>query len=311
MADNTWAADINGDEDEDEALRIAIAMSLGRDPGEREDRPTAKARVVDLTQDSDEGSTTDSGDDLVEVDGGAGSSKPASNSNNPPAPAPPAETSTLSALGLDRKKMEEERLARLSKRKAAELGEGVQPPSRPSQRPKTEDAPPLPSAAAALAKKQTTHPAKPTMAPPSSPSATQLSSSSTPHQPPLPFPQGTIKKTWAYGQPRHGDDIKIEEVLQKQQLQLAVLSSFQWDEEWLLSRVDLARTKLVLVAFASDERQVRLSSSFFLGLGWSRGRVSLLMVGLSRKRRCAAMCPATGSGSVSRPWGPWGPCTPS
>ncbi len=263
MADNmNWAADINGDEDDDEALRIAIAMSLGRDPGEREERPSAKARVVDLTQDSDDDSTTDSGDDIVEVGCGAGPSKPDANSNNPSAPLPPAETSTLSALGLDRKKMEEERLARLSKRKAAQLGEDVQPAPRPTQRLKTESA-------AALVNKQKEQPAEPTAAPPSSSAAT-ASSSSTPRSAPLPFPQGVVKKTWAYGQPRQGDDIKIEEVLQKQQLQLAVLSSFQWDEEWLLAKVDLARTKLILIAFATDEAQVR--GSDFLWGGCAAGR---------------------------------------
>jgi hypothetical protein len=72
----------------------------------------------------------------------------------------------------------------------------------------------------------------------------------------LTFPRGVVKKTWAFGQPRQGDDIKIEEVLQKHQLELAVLSSYQWDEEWLLSKIDLARTKLILVAFAVDDAQV-------------------------------------------------------
>ena len=257
MAGNmNWAAEINGDEDDDEALRLAIALSLGRDPGEREERPSAKAGVVDLTQDSDDGSTTDSGDDLVEVDGGAGPSQPVSSSNNPPAPPPPPETPTLSALGLDRRKMEEERLARLSKRKASQLAGDVPPPPRPTQRPKTDHAPPPPSAATSLAKKQKEQPAEP----PTSPSS---SSAPAPRSTHLPFPQGVVKKTWAYGQPRQGDDIKIEEVLQKQQLELAVLSSFQWDEEWLLAKVDLARTKLILVAFASGEAQVR--DPFFWG----------------------------------------------
>ncbi|KAL2124163.1 hypothetical protein VTJ04DRAFT_528 [Mycothermus thermophilus] len=71
----------------------------------------------------------------------------------------------------------------------------------------------------------------------------------------VPFPRGLVKKTWAFGQPRRGDDIKIEEVLQKGQLQLAVLSSYQWDEEWLLSKIDISRTKLILVAYAADEIQ--------------------------------------------------------
>lgn len=309
MAGNmNWAAEINGDEDDDEALRLAIALSLGRDPGEREERPSAKAGVVDLTQDSDDGSTTDSGDDLVEVDGGAGPSQPVSSSNNPPAPPPPPETPTLSALGLDRRKMEEERLARLSKRKASQLAGDVPPPPRPTQRPKTDHAPPPPSAATSLAKQQKEQLAVP-------PTAPSSSSAPAPRSTHLPFPQGVVKKTWAYGQPRQGDDIKIEEVLQKQQLELAVLSSFQWDEEWLLAKVDLARTKLILVAFASGEAQVR--DPFFWGGfccwwvcagGWFANGVFLAV---GRGRRCGPMCPATGSGSVSRPCSTWGRCTPS
>ncbi|KAJ4304454.1 hypothetical protein N0V88_002067 [Collariella sp. IMI 366227] len=67
--------------------------------------------------------------------------------------------------------------------------------------------------------------------------------------------EGVVKKTWAYGQPRRGDDIKLEEVFQKHQLQLAVLSSYQWDEEWLFSKIDIAKAKVILIAFAASEKQ--------------------------------------------------------
>jgi hypothetical protein len=43
------------------------------------------------------------------------------------------------------------------------------------------------------------------------------------------YPNGVVKKTWAFGYDRQGDDIKIEEVLQKSDLELAVLSAFQLD----------------------------------------------------------------------------------
>ncbi|KAF4120288.1 Tyrosyl-DNA phosphodiesterase [Geosmithia morbida] len=69
------------------------------------------------------------------------------------------------------------------------------------------------------------------------------------------FRDGAVKKTWAYGYPRTEDDIKIEEVLQRDQLELAVLSSFQWDDEWLMSKVDMLRTRLLLVAYAADQDQ--------------------------------------------------------
>lgn len=45
------------------------------------------------------------------------------------------------------------------------------------------------------------------------------------------YPDGVVKKTWAYGFPRTGDDIKLEEVIQRENLQLAVLSAFQIDTD--------------------------------------------------------------------------------
>jgi hypothetical protein len=49
------------------------------------------------------------------------------------------------------------------------------------------------------------------------------------------YPNGVVKKTWAFGYDRKGDDIKIEEVFQKNDLQLAVLSSFQIDADCMPS----------------------------------------------------------------------------
>lgn len=72
----------------------------------------------------------------------------------------------------------------------------------------------------------------------------------------VPFPRGVVKRTWVRGYERSVDDIKIEEVLQKDKLLLALFSSFQWDEPWLLSKVDILRTKVLLAAFAPNESQV-------------------------------------------------------
>ncbi|KFA52919.1 hypothetical protein S40293_00945 [Stachybotrys chartarum IBT 40293] len=128
-----------------------------------------------------------------------------------------ADKPTFGTLPLDRRQMEQERLQRLAKRRRVSSGDEVV------------EVPP---------------PKKPAPSKPSSQSAAAL-----------PFPNGTIKRTWARGYPRTPDDIKIEEVLQKDQLILAVLSSFQWDEEWIMSKVNLATTKLLLLAFASDDAQ--------------------------------------------------------
>jgi hypothetical protein len=52
-----------------------------------------------------------------------------------------------------------------------------------------------------------------------------------------------VKKTWAYGYPRE-DDIKIEEVFQKADLELAVLSAFQVEPEWVESKLNQT-TKII------------------------------------------------------------------
>ena len=66
------------------------------------------------------------------------------------------------------------------------------------------------------------------------------------------FPDGAVRKTWAYGCPRQ-DDIKIEEVLQKDDLELAVLSAYQWDDEWILRKINLRKTKVICVVQAETE----------------------------------------------------------
>lgn len=273
MADNRAMS--NGSDDEDEDLRIAIALSLGQDPRKRPGG-AGKAGPIDLTQDDD---STDSGDGEGGDDEDAKEvvqAEPAAVKTSAQKPAVPAGP-ILSYLGLDRKKMEEERLARLSKRKASELGDA--PPSRQAQRPRTAAGPPSLLSRAAPAENGI----------PAVSMANTAVSSGAVVRSALPFPAGVVKKTWAYGQPRHGDDIKIEEVLQKHQLQLAVISSFQWDEAWMLSKIDVARTKLVLIAFATGEAQVsdcsgcccRRSVVFFF-IKWDS---AVLMGGCEERRR--------------------------
>ncbi|RDA87282.1 hypothetical protein CP532_1318 [Ophiocordyceps camponoti-leonardi (nom. inval.)] len=138
-----------------------------------------------------------------------------------PAPAP---TGTLHVL--DRRKMEEERLARLAKKR---------PRTDDDDDDNGDDAPALPL--------------PPSKKPVSTTSGSKSGDGS------VPYPNGTVKRTWARGYPRTGDDIKIEEVLQRDQLLLALLSSYQWDDDWLLSKVDVYKTKLLLAAFAADDRQ--------------------------------------------------------
>lgn len=235
MADNNP----NGVDDDDEALRIGIALSLGQDPT----AAVASNAPIDLTGPEED-------DDECRVVESTVNAKTYGRKEAPSAAATGSSSHSL-LLGLDRKKMEEERLARAARKRKADdeqvgggAGEGGE--GRPCQRVKTEGAA-ASSTSAASATCTTSPPTK---------SGIATGKSSTGE---LPFPHGVVKRTWCKGQPRTGDDIKIEEVLQKDKLELAVLSSFQWDEEWMLEKVDIERTKMVLIAFAKDEKQVGFS----------------------------------------------------
>ncbi|KAK2061223.1 ubiquitin interaction domain-containing protein [Colletotrichum caudatum] len=152
----------------------------------------------------------------------------------PPEQTPKQTTAAnFGSLALDRKRMEEERLARLKKRSATQAQLDDQ-----HQRPKMQ------------------RPEAPKGHQPSSAALGSSEAATTARDAPqLPFPKGAFKRTWVFGYPRTGEDIKIEEVLQKDKLQLAVLSSFQWDEEWLLSKVDVRQTRMLLVAYANNEAE--------------------------------------------------------
>ena len=154
--------------------------------------------------------------------------------------------------GLDRKKMEEERLARVKRRRTQDSdmeSQGRMPRLKPSTSQWSESAA-VPHQNASRTRQATSGTRTPARAFTSSDAATYQ----------LPYPKGVVKRTWVKGCDRTGNDIKIEEVLQKEQLKLAVLSSYQWDEDWLMSKIDLAKTKLLLLAYAPDDATVRLSS---------------------------------------------------
>ena len=134
-------------------------------------------------------------------------------------------------LGLDRKQMELERLAR--KRKAPSISP---PPFRK---------------AAARELPGTSLMTRDTSSSVQQVTAISGATSSSSGRGPV-FLEGTVKKTWAFGHERNGNDIKLEEVLQKDDLGLAVLSSFQWDIDWLLAKINTRSTNITLVMQAKD-----------------------------------------------------------
>ena len=73
----------------------------------------------------------------------------------------------------------------------------------------------------------------------------------------LQYPDGAIKRTWSPYHERN-NDIKIEEVLQKDKLKIAVLSSYLWDLDWLFTKVNQNKTKVILVMGVETEADKRL-----------------------------------------------------
>ncbi|KAI0976054.1 tyrosyl-DNA phosphodiesterase-domain-containing protein [Xylaria arbuscula] len=211
--------------DEEAALAYAIALSL-QDPNATTSGSTAE-KAIELDQSENDNDDLEDGPKCPPTP--KKSTQVAQESIKvAPATSPKPQAGGFSALGLDRKKMEEARLARVAKRKMTDDNEATQRSPR-RQRVDVDSQLGVPHATTASIPPNTKTPR-------------------------LSYPEGVVKKTWAFGYPRQ-DDIKIEEILQKDHLELAVLSSFQWDDEWLLSKIDMRKTKMVCIAFASSNSQ--------------------------------------------------------
>lgn len=244
------------DADDDEALRYAIALSL-------QDQASTTPVVID---DSDDDDGNDNGND---DDGSSTASASSVNSTQqtaqqttqqttqtqtqPQAPSQPLSSSQQSQFGalfLDRKAMEQERLNRLAKR---------QRPATDDDNDEDEDVvevpPPKKQAIRAPAERHISASSS-TLALATRIGQDSSSNNSNSNKNSVPYPNPTVKRTWTRGTARTGDEITIEQVFQKDKLELAVLSSFQWDEEWMLSKLDYTRTKILLLAYARDEAQV-------------------------------------------------------
>lgn len=231
--------------DDDEDLKRAIAMSLV----DAEAQPASSGEIVDLTadregHDEDEEMRRAIALSLGEsqrsgvIDSVMGSQVEASVSHlSQHAPTTLSEGSTCTQrqtddtstssipytssgiLGLDRKAMERERLARLGKRKRSTSPE---PPSK-------------------LVAKE-----------PPQPKPEEPKSGKDSERTCLKYPKGTIKRTWAHKHPRT-NDITIEEVLQSPPPHIAVLSAYQWDNEWFFDKLDPERSKQIWIMSAKGE----------------------------------------------------------
>lgn len=151
----------------------------------------------------------------------------------------------LGILGLDRKAMEQERLARANARKrkrsisppASKRGRLEEPVSTPT---------PRPYSSTTTSKQSTT-----TVSSKNNPIGSTISG--------LCFPTGVVKKTWSCNHPVDNRTIKIEEIIDKKNVRTAVLSTFIMNPDWILTgKFDVSKTKffMILHAKTADEKAV-------------------------------------------------------
>lgn len=176
-------------------------------------------------------------------------------------------STTNSLLGLDRKQMEAARLARAAqrqKRSAENDGRTKLNSGRAEKRVRIDRA--LESAkehssdaslstAVEAGSPPTGIQSKAAQTPATSKPAASTPTTTPPTNASLQYPTGILKRTWAFGHPR-SNDIKIEEVLQKNTLNIAVISSWQWDFDWLMSKFVPGKTKYVFVMEGKGESEV-------------------------------------------------------
>jgi hypothetical protein len=160
-------------------------------------------------------------------------------------------------LGLDRKQMEQERLARLNASKPRGKHAGAAESKKRKAELVFRDDPNGRNVKAKTPADAVDYRSQPATSGTASHSLNHNSGQVPPSG--LQYPNGVVKMTWVDGYDRDGTDITIEEVLQKDSLELAVLSAFQIDAEWISDKL-LEKTKVVWVLQAKSEAEVRIQT---------------------------------------------------
>ncbi|KAF9974514.1 hypothetical protein BGZ73_002072 [Actinomortierella ambigua] len=170
-----------------------------------------------------------------------------------------ASTTTLaSLLGQDRAEMERQRQERLRRRMASELTDPASTirPEKRSRRTNTPPAstrspspPPTPTPARAQQKAQAR---TPRTAAATAPAPTSVHNSELPMGTPFDYPmkyvKATFKNTHITGTIKERTQVSLEDLINKQYLQRAVLTSFTSDPKWLINYLPTeAHKKVVLV----------------------------------------------------------------
>ncbi|OAX76914.1 hypothetical protein ACJ72_08793, partial [Emergomyces africanus] len=200
----------------------AVAVAASKGSLDEPDAQLEQAIKLSLMKHNSLGSDNETGETTSHLVQGV-EKRPSQRDTPTPSENP---NSLLGILGMDRKKMEEERLARVGRKRKASAPPG----------------PPVSKHAAIMNVKE--DPPVKTADPPNGISVSIDN---------VTVPEGTVKKTWAFGYDRKGDDIKFEEVVQKSDLELAVLSSYMWNVDWMFSKFDIKKTKFLLIMGEKEE----------------------------------------------------------
>ncbi|KAJ5660842.1 uncharacterized protein N7484_000214 [Penicillium longicatenatum] len=243
------------DEEQDPMLKEAIEASLRDDSGNTGPFLPSQAprNVVDLTYDSDDQSDVKEvfpkSNSVVESDSDEEAEQGMHDDEAELRRAIAMSLQDLQSevepvepglLGLNRKRMEQERLARIQKRKARE---SASPPGQPQAKLyKTE---PISTGTPSVSH------AKPSS--PSSSSKDSIARIRPTARLALQWPLGTVKKTHVANTIRGDNEITIEEVIQRGDLELGIFSSFLWDMEWFFTKCDTWRTRFLLIMHAKEQ----------------------------------------------------------
>ena len=209
-------------------------LTLSTMPPTSPSRPGLRDDLIDLTHSPAQSISED--EDEVNLKKAIALSLQSTNDGAETKTLPPviAASDTVGIVGLDRKQMEAERLARLKRKRTQDIS----PP--PVTRRLRSPAPTFPVLA--------------------------VSSSITP----LKYGKPTLLRTWSASHPRSksATDVKLPELLSPTTLQSAVLSSYIWDHDWLFSQfgAHLKRVKLLLVMHAKWPNQRDMITQDFAGI---------------------------------------------
>ena len=234
--------------------------------------PIDANEVVDLTRDSDASNGTVESDDsaprqaiVLSLEG----EKLVDNETEPFGDTENAAGLLGGLMGLNRRQMEEERLARLKRKREDDIS--PPPVTRRIRSPPATDANarqisyppfshPATNASQALRVRHSPVGVRNTLTTDLGPASLfcgPQGSIAPPSCTSIKFPRPTVRQTWCFGFPRSDrpTDIKLEELIDRPNLHTCVLSSFIWDFDWLLPKFDTKRTKFLLVMHAKGPEQ--------------------------------------------------------